>query len=62
MAAGMEYDDSGDEFMFGDDDFDEPPKPKQVLTSAATISSQQRKAPWMNQGNAANNDDGQRER
>ena len=58
MAAGMEYDDSGDEFMFGDDDFDEAPKPKQFLTKVTTDSSQQRKAPWVNQGNAKNNDDG----
>ena len=57
MAAGMEYDDSGDEFMFGDDDFEKPPKPMQVLAKAATVSSQQIKAPWMNQGNANSDDD-----
>lgn len=48
VAAGMEFDDSGDEFMFGDDDYDEKPVPTKVIPKPSTqTTTTTRIAPWV---------------
>ena len=49
VAAGMEFDDSGDEFLFGDDDFIddvEPVKLSKAVERDELKPVQTRRAPW----------------
>ena len=53
VAAGMEFDDSGDEFMFGDDGFDSEtemfqPKLPKAEPKEETEQTPRRRAPWAN--------------
>ena len=54
VAAGMEADDSGDDFMFGDDDFDSDTETFQAKLPKSKASEEkiepkvQRRAPWAN--------------
>ena len=53
VAAGMEFDDSGDEFMFGDDGFDSEtetfqPKFPKAKPKEEAEEIPRRRAPWVN--------------